>query len=173
VSVAPLDRQQRFVRLAAVLRAEMLRMDRLVSEAEADLTRAARFDPTVINRARIIDIQHYAPNHRANLNLDYRIGKFAAVAHENYYSTFRDENDYPGQLFSANWTTDLDLGYDVWKNVTVAVGGRNIFNAYPDKIANGVYATTGGLVDGEVYPRTGGPFGFNGAFFYARFAAKF
>jgi iron complex outermembrane receptor protein len=135
------------------------------------------FDPKVINAARIIDIQHYAPNHRANLNLDYHLGKFAAVLHENYYGTYRDENDYPGQLFSAKWTTDLDLSYVVWNNITAAIGGRNIFNTYPDKIANTakipVYPTTGGLVDGEVYPRTGGPFGFNGAFFYFRLAAKF
>jgi iron complex outermembrane recepter protein len=135
------------------------------------------FDPTVITPARIIDIQHYAPNNRANLTLDYTLGKFAAALHENYYGTFRDENDYPGQLFSAKWTTDLDLSYVVWNNVTAAIGGRNIFNVYPDKIANSatqtVYPTTGGLVDGEVYPRTGGPFGFNGAFFYFRLAAKF
>jgi len=135
------------------------------------------FDPKVITPARIIDIQHYAPNNRANVNLDYRLGKFAAVLHENYYGTFRDANDYPGQLFSAKWTTDLDLSYVVWNNVTAAIGGRNIFNTYPDKIANSatqkVYPQTGGTPDGEVYPRTGGPFGFNGAFFYFRLAAKF
>lgn len=131
------------------------------------------FDPTVINQARIIDIQHYAPNNRANLNLEYQLGRFSAVAHENYYGTFRDENDYPGQLFSAKWTTDLDLGFQVWRNITAAIGGRNIFNAYPDKIAKGVFPTSGGLGDGQVYPRTGGPFGFNGAFFYARLDAKF
>jgi iron complex outermembrane receptor protein len=140
-------------------------------------TDVTSYDPTVISQARIIDIQHYAPNTRVNLNFDYKVGPFTATLHENYYGTYRDENDYPGQLFSAKETTDLDLGYEVIKNVTVAVGGRNIFNAYPDKIANSstntVYGTTGGLVDGEVYPRTGGPFGFNGAFFYARFAAKF
>jgi iron complex outermembrane receptor protein len=140
-------------------------------------TDVTSYDPTVINQARIIDIQHYAPNSRANLNLDYQLAKFTASLHENYYGTFRDENDYPGQLFSAKWTTDVDFGYNVWRDITVAVGGRNIFNAYPDKIANSaadkVYATTGGLIDGEVYPRTGGPFGFNGAFFYARFVAKF
>jgi iron complex outermembrane receptor protein len=140
-------------------------------------TDVPNYDPTVISRARIIDIQHYAPNHRANLNLEYHLGPFAALLHENYYGTFRDENDYPGQLFSKKWTTDLDLGYEVWKNITVAIGGRNIFNVYPDKIANSasnkVYPITGGLVDGEVYPRTGGPFGFNGAFYYFRLAAKF
>lgn len=140
-------------------------------------TDVTSYDPTVISPARIIDIQHYAPNSRANLTLDYQLGPFAAVLHENFYGTFRDENDYPGQLFSAQWTTDLDLAYSVWRNITVAVGGKNILNAYPDKIANSpsntVYPQTGGLVDGEVYPRTGGPFGFNGAFWYLRLAAKF
>jgi iron complex outermembrane recepter protein len=140
-------------------------------------TDVTAFDPTVINNARIIDIQHYAPNNRANLNLDYHMGPFIASLHENYYGTFRDENDYPGQLFSAKFTTDLDLSYEVWKNVTAAIGGRNITNAYPDKLTNSpglkIYPQTGGAVDGEVYPRTGGPFGFNGAFYYARVAVKF
>jgi len=140
-------------------------------------TDVTSFDPTVINNARIIDIQHYAPNSRVNLNLDYHLNKFIASLHENYYGTFRDENDYPGQLFSAKFTTDLDLSYEVWKNVTAAIGGRNIFNVYPDKLVNTpkltIYPTTGGAVDGEVYPRTGGPFGYNGAFYYLRLAAKF
>jgi len=131
----------------------------------------------VIGPSRVIDIQHYAPNHRANLNLDYQWGPFAAVLHENFYGTWRDDNDYPGQLFGKKWTTDLDLAYTVWHNVTVAIGGKNIFNAYPDKIASNIpsdtfYPQTNSLVDGEVYPRTGGPFGYNGAFFYFRLAAK-
>jgi len=81
------------------------------------ITRATsqKFDPTVISKARIIDIQHYAPNHRANLNVDYQFGPFAAVLHQNYYGTYRDENDYPGQLFSSKWTTDLDLSYTFWR----------------------------------------------------------
>jgi len=136
-------------------------------------------DPTtcVISPARIIDIQHYAPNNRANLSLDYRVDRFIASVHENYYGSFRDDQDYAGQLFGSKLTTDLDLSYEVVKNVTAAIGGRNIFNAYPDKVAssaaNTVYPYTGGLTDGEVYPRTGGPFGYNGAFFYVRVAAKF
>ena len=119
-------------------------------------TDVSKYDPNVISPARIIDIQHYAPNNRANLTLDYQLGPFQATLHENYYGTFRDENDYPGQLFSKTETTDLDLAYTVWRNVTVAIGGKNITNEYPDKIKNSssntVYSTTGGLIDGEVYP---------------------
>jgi iron complex outermembrane recepter protein len=140
-------------------------------------TDVTKFDPTVISPARIVDIQHYAPNNRANLNLSYGWGPIRTVLRENYYGTFRDQNDYPGQLFSAKYTTDLEFGYQVLKNITAAIGGRNIFNAYPDKIANTaaspIYPTTGGEADGELYPRTGGPFGFNGAFWYVRLSATF
>ena len=140
-------------------------------------TTVPNYNPTVISQSRIVDIMHYAPNDRVNLGLEYRVGPFAARLQENYYGTWRDENDYPGQLFGAKYTTDLDFSYRVWKDVTLAIGGRNITNTYPDKIANSsknfVYPTTGGLIDGQVYPRTGGPFGFNGAFYYVRFDAKF
>jgi iron complex outermembrane recepter protein len=135
-------------------------------------TDVTKFDPTVITAARITDIQHYAPNHRVNLTGVYSIAGVTATLHENYYGSYRDENDYPGQLFSAKYTTDIDLAYNVWRDVTVAVGGKNIFNAFPD-VVNGVSPLTGGLGDGERYPRTGGPFGFNGAFWYFRFGAKF
>ena len=140
-------------------------------------TTVPSYNPNVISQSRIIDIEHYAPNDRVNLGLEYRLGRFTGRLQENYYGTWRDENDYPGQLFAAKFTTDLDFAYNVWKDITLAIGGRNITNTYPDKIANSaknrVYTTTGGLIDGQVYPRTGGPFGFNGAFYYVRFDAKF
>ncbi|HEY0747802.1 MAG TPA: TonB-dependent receptor [Steroidobacteraceae bacterium] len=140
-------------------------------------TDVTKYNPNVISAARIIDIQHYAPNNRANLSASWGLGPFRTVLHENYYGTFRDQNDYPGQLFSAKYTTDLEVGYQVLKNLLVAVGGRNINNQFPDKIANTkaspIYSTTGGESDGEFYPRTGGPFGFNGAFWYVRMSASF
>jgi iron complex outermembrane recepter protein len=142
-----------------------------------NISHVTKYDPLVITQSRIDDIEHYAPNRRANLNLSYVLGPFRAAMHENWYGTYRDENDYPGQLFSSKWTTDLDLSYQVFKNFTAAIGGRNIFNAVPDTIANTakfpIYPQTGGGPDGERYPRTGGPFGFNGAFWYVRLSATF
>lgn len=137
-----------------------------------NMTDVTKYNPNVISQARIIDIEHYAPNDRVNLTVNYLVGKMRFGLHENYYGTYRDENDYPGQLFSARFTTDLDVSYDVLTNVTASLGGKNIFNAMPD-VVEGVSPLTGGLGDGERYPRTGGPFGFNGAFFYARVVAKF
>jgi iron complex outermembrane receptor protein len=140
-------------------------------------TTVPTYNPGFIDKARIVNIKHYAPNSRVNLNLDYRMGPFEALLHENYYGKYRDEYDYPGQLFSQKFTTDIDFAYQVMNNVTAAIGGRNVFNVFPDKLAslpgNPIYASSGGEIDGEVYPRTGGPFGFNGAFWYARVSVKF
>ena len=63
---------------------------------------------------------------------------------------YRDEYDYSGQLFSAKFITDLDLAYEAMKNVTVGIGGRNIFNVFPDKIATDLYPSTGCRDDGEL-----------------------
>jgi iron complex outermembrane receptor protein len=140
------------------------------------------YNPNVINQARIIDIEHYAPNDRVNIGLNWTIDKLYATVRQNYYGTYRDENDYPGQLFSSSWTTDLEVGYHLPHGITAAVGGDNIFNEMPDVVCpapgvctNGAVISplTGGLGDGERYPRTGGPYGYNGAFFYARIGAKF
>jgi iron complex outermembrane recepter protein len=136
-------------------------------------------DPAVVADYQVIDIQHYAPNHRVNTTLTYTQKKWTLGLHENYYGTFRDEFDYPGQVFGAKFTTDFDLGYEFAPKVIFALGARNVFNAFPDRIVNNdavgntVYQTTHSLWDGEYYPRTGGPFGYNGRFMYARIGAKF
>ncbi len=147
------------------------------------------FDPLVINNARIVDIEHLPPNDRVNLNLDYSLNRFRVSLQGRYYGTFRNENDYPGQEFSDSTTVDAEFSYQVTDQITASIGGRNIFDEMPDVVCpfvddnnNNVNdlcggATidplTGGLGDGERYPRHGGPFGYNGAFWYMRVAAKF
>jgi len=144
-----------------------------------NLTRVTRYDPSTFPGYRLVDIEHFAPNDRVNLNVAYRRGRFEALLHENYYGSTRDAFDYPGQVFGAKVTTDLDVSYEVRRGLALAIGARNLFNVFPDKIANNVAAGTvvydppGGLYDGEVYPRAGGPFGFNGRFVYGRITAKF
>ena len=135
-------------------------------------TTVPNFDPLVITPARIVDIEHYAPNDRVNLTLDYNWNRFWVLLRGNYYGSFRNEQDYPGQLFSDNTTVDAEFSYQITDQITASIGGRNIFDVYPDVI-DGVNPLTGGLGDGERYPRTGGPFGYNGAFFYARVGVKF
>ena len=54
----------------------------------------------------------------------------------------------------------------------MAIGATNVFNTYPDKImatsSNPIYVLTNSLSNGQIYPNSGGPFGSNCAFWYAR-----
>ena len=68
--------------------------------------------------------------------------------------------------------TDLDISYTFRDHYTLTVGANNLFDVFPDRIApsvvNPIYALTDSLADGQVYPRSGGPFGINGGFYYVR-----
>ena len=107
----------------------------------------------------------------------WTVGDWAVNVVERYYSDWRAESDYPGQVFGAEFTTDLDVSYTFMERYMLTVGASNLFDARPDKIAqsdtNSVFPIVGGLADGQVYPRNGGPFGFNGAFWYMTLRINF
>ncbi len=132
----------------------------------------SRSAPNVIGADQIVNIQHLAPNHRAILSGSWTGGGFTINARESYYGSWQNEVDYPGQKFGSKFTSDLDVSYTIKEHYTLTLGANNLFNAYPDKIAatgaNPIYPLTGGTADGQVYPRNGGPFGINGAFYYVR-----
>ncbi len=134
-------------------------------------------DPAVINDARVSDIANLAPKHRINASANWQAGPFGFNLRENYYSSWSVQNDYPGQVFGSKFTTDLDISYTFMEKFTLSVGASNLFNTKPDKIAaspsNVIYDITGGTSNGSVYPRSGGPFGFNGGFWYAKVRVKY
>ena len=136
-----------------------------------------RFDPVAIGADRIYDIENITPKHRANLSASYEVGGFTINARGNYYSSWSTNQDYPGQTFGSKVTADLDLSYTLADKYTLTVGANNLFDAYPDKLkpttANPIYALTGSTADGQIYPRSGGPFGMNGGFWYARLKVKY
>ncbi len=140
-------------------------------------SKVTKFDPLVISKEQISDIANFAPHHRAILSGNYQIGDFTLNARENYYSSWSVQVDYPGQRFGSKFTSDLDLSYTFKEHFTLTVGGNNIFNTKPDRIApsasNPIYALTGSTADGQIYPRSGGPFGINGGFWYVRVRVKY
>jgi iron complex outermembrane receptor protein len=139
-------------------------------------SRVTSYDPAVISEAQIIDVARLAPANRGNIALAWFKDAWTVTARENMYSSWRDEVDYPGQVFGAKATTDLDVSY-VKGNYTISAGATNLFNTFPDKIANSasnpIYQLTHSTVDGQVYPRSGGPFGINGGFLYLRLTARY
>ncbi|HEX4972451.1 MAG TPA: hypothetical protein VFV69_15460, partial [Steroidobacteraceae bacterium] len=136
-----------------------------------------KFDPAAIGPAQILTAERLAPNHRANLQAGWTYGDFGVNVVERYYGTWSAEADYPGQEFGAKFTTDLDFRYTFAERYTLSAGASNLFDERPDKIrqsdTNPVFPIVGGLADGQVYPRNGGPFGFNGTFWYASLRVNF
>ena len=135
------------------------------------------FNPSVISAAQRFNISNLPPKHRVNASANWRIGNFSINARENYFSSWANELEYPGQKFSGKFVTDLDISYTFAERYTLTLGANNLFDTYPDKIAptatNPIYALTGSLADGQVYPRSGGPFGINGGFYYVRVAIDY
>jgi iron complex outermembrane receptor protein len=137
-----------------------------------------RYDPKVISQSQILDIGHLAPNHRVVFNTNWTHGALAINFRENYYSWWTSAQDYglTSQHFGGKATTDLDVSYTFAKRYTLTVGGNNILDERPDKLTTQsqvLYPLTGGTADGQVYPRNGGPFGFNGGFWYVRARVKY
>jgi iron complex outermembrane receptor protein len=153
-------------------------------------SKVTKSDPGVIGFTQEYDIKYLAPAHRANLGLNWQIGDFAINARESYYGKWSVSNDYPirqgniggapiigGQVFGAKFITDLDVSYTFMDHYTLTVGANNLFNTYPDRIKatidNPIFQNTGSISNGSVYPRSGGPFGINGGFWYARLKVKY
>jgi iron complex outermembrane recepter protein len=136
-----------------------------------------KFDPTVISAAQRSDISNFAPRHRAILSAGLTVDDFTFNVRENYYSSWSTQNDYPGQRFGAKFTSDIDVSYTLADHYTLTIGANNLFNTKPDRIAassaNPIYALTNSTADGQIYPRSGGPFGINGGFVYARLKVKY
>ena len=135
------------------------------------------FDPIAIDTGRITDIENITPKHRAILSANWQVSGFTINGRANYYSSWLSAQDYPGQEFGAKVTADLDVSYTIDEAYTITVGATNLFDEYPDKIApttaNPIYALTGGTADGQIYPRSGGPFGMNGGFWFVRIGVKY
>ena len=135
------------------------------------------FDPSVISADQRFNIANLPPKHRINASANWQVGDFQLNSRVNYFSSWANQLEYPGQRFSGKATVDLDASYTFMEHFTLTVGANNLFDTYPDRIApsatNPIYALTDSLADGQVYPRSGGPFGINGGFYYVRLRVKY
>ncbi len=142
----------------------------------------------LVNGQQEYNIANLAPQNRITASAGWQLGDFSLNARANYYGKWSNALEYnlvppvgnaapPSQIFSAKTLFDLDASYTFAQHFTLTVGANNLFNVFPDKIkasvVNPVFVATGGLNDGQVYPRSGGPFGMNGGFYYARLRVKY
>ncbi|MEI9927786.1 MAG: hypothetical protein WDN44_08915 [Sphingomonas sp.] len=107
------------------------------------------------------------------------MGDFGVNLLENFYSWWSSAVDYgaASQHFGSKFTTDLDVSYTFAVHYTLTVGANNLHDERPDKLlpaSGAIYPDhRASTADGQIYPRNGGPFGFNGGFWYARLRIKY
>ena len=84
-------------------------------------------------------------------------------------STIAPTDPLQDQTFSAKWLSDLSLGYKINKSILVSVGANNVFDVYPDKVADPRLTNDGTVI----YSRFATQFGFNGAYYFANLNLTF
>lgn len=130
--------------------------------------------PGTVNADRVYDLEHQVPKNRAVLTFDYGQGRFNGIARVNYYGGWTTTGGLFGNgdasdavSYSSKMLLDLEARYKFNDSFSLAVGGDNVLNTYPDKEKNGTLQFLGAK-----YALTS-PFGFNGAFWYVRFKGEF
>jgi iron complex outermembrane receptor protein len=92
-----------------------------------------------------------------------RYGSMYAFSYDSTLPTLYGANV---QKYSSAWTVNAEAHVNVLANLTLAIGGTDIFNRYPDQ------TTPGGSYYGAFPYNFANPVGINGAFYYLRASVK-
>ncbi len=119
------------------------------------------------------ELEKGLPKHRASLTATQSItNRWGVLARASYFSGWFDSEDFnqnpemPGVgEYSGKVVVDLETQYMADSGLTITIGGNNILDQYPDENPNQT-------VIGNQYGQFS-PFGFDGAFWYARFGYSF
>ena len=121
------------------------------------------------DRERLLELEKFVPSWKGNVSFNYQRDRWGLATTASYYGKWTDfgpdlANDQTG---GAEVLVDAELSYRLTNVFTLAVGGSNIFDNYPDRERR-----PGQLINGFKYLRFS-PIGFNGGFWYLRGTAKF
>ena len=131
-------------------------------------------NPATLNDDRIRELEENLPGHRANLTVVQSItDAWGVLGRASYFSGWFDSEDYlqnPDVEGTGEYTGrvifDLETSYTVGSGLTLTLGGRNILNTYPDENPNAAGSV------GNKYGQFS-PFGFDGAYWYAKVRYSF
>ena len=131
-------------------------------------------NPATLDDHRIRELQENLPAHRASLTGVYSItDAWGVLGRASYFSGWFDSEDYlqnPDVAGTGEYTGrvifDLETTYTVGGGLALTLGGRNILNTFPDENPNGADSV------GNKYGQFS-PFGFDGAFWYAKVGYSF
>ncbi len=127
-------------------------------------TTVTDFNPDTLDDVRIMELEENLPKHRASLTVVQPVwDNFGVLARGSYFSGWYDSED--DQSYTGKMVFDLEATYTAESGLSMTLGGNNIFDTYPDENPN---ADDIGNQYGQF-----SPFGFDGAFWYARFGYNF
>ena len=137
-------------------------------------TTVTDFNPDTLDDHRIRELEENLPAHRASLTAFQSITDvWGVLGRASYFSGWFDSEDYlqnpnvPGTgEYSGKVIFDLETTYTVGSGLALTLGGRNILNTYPDENPNGADSV------GNKYGQFS-PFGFDGAYWYAKVGYSF
>lgn len=134
----------------------------------------ALFDSATLDAHRIRELQENLPKHRGSLTVGQSItDAWGVLGRASYFSGWFDSEDYlqnPDVEGTGEYTGkvvfDLETTYTVDSGLSLTLGGRNILNTFPDENPNGAGSV------GNKYGQFS-PFGFDGAYWYAKVGYNF
>ncbi len=125
----------------------------------------------LFNQVSINNFEKLNPNWRMVASATHNIGKFSVMNRVNVYGPYTAQLDSPTlgnpiQHFHPVAMFDMEVTYHLNPRITLAAGGRNIFDKYPapDKI--------GAVTGGAIY-RTDSVVDWQGGFYYGRVGVTF
>ena len=120
----------------------------------------------IVDDSSIASIESAQPKDSLSLYNQLTYGNYTVKLNVNRFGSFKSILSNETYTFDAKWTTDLELLYQFTDSFNLAIGGENIFDAYPKKWYNENSTITGSDKIFQ-YPQFS-PFGYNGAFYYLR-----
>ncbi|MCY4402872.1 MAG: TonB-dependent receptor [Candidatus Poribacteria bacterium] len=134
----------------------------------------AFFKSATLDAHRIRELQENLPKHRGSLTVGQSItDAWGVLGRASYFSGWFDSEDYlqnPDEEGTGEYTgrviLDLETTYTVESGLSLTLGGRNILDTYPDENPNGADSV------GNKYGQFS-PFGFDGAYWYAKVGYSF
>jgi iron complex outermembrane receptor protein len=112
-----------------------------------------------LNDEEQFDFENLDPNWRAVVSALHQIGDFSVMGRLSYYGEFEDsQNGTTSQTFDATYFVDLEASYQFTHSLSATIGGRNIFDEYPDKIDRSIgdYCCGRDYASSSVVPWQGG-----------------
>ena len=122
-------------------------------------TAVTGFDPGALDAVRVRELQEAVPKTRWNAAVDHDFGSVRLLGRLHFYGGWWDTEDF--LRYGGKHLLDLEAAVPLRGGTTLAFGGRNVLNVYPDehpfarrRLGNRYSQFT--------------PFGFNGGFYYVR-----